>query len=268
MVASGPLAAFVARPPEAVTFDFWDTLVCTRTSGTRAARLAALGPVLAELAPQVDDAALTAALDAAVQRFTDRWHANVQFTATDGALAVVDALGVNFNGEALDGFVAAFVQSAVDLRPDLTPQVVETLIALRAADVRLGIVCDVGLTSSDVLRTYLDHHQVLELFDHWSFSDEVGVYKPDPAIFHHALEGLGGVDPAHAVHVGDLRRTDVAGARAVGMVTVRYSGRNDDGGVMAEPATGGPPQGVHADADAVVADHAHLPTLLGITPLR
>jgi HAD superfamily hydrolase (TIGR01509 family) len=268
MAASGPLAAFVARPPDAVTFDFWDTLVGTSTSGTRAARRAALGPVLAELAPQVDDDALTVALDAAVQRFTDHWHANVQFTATDGARAVVDALGVNLNGEALDRFVTAFLESAVDLRPDLTPQVVETLTALRAADVRLGIVCDVGLTSSAVLRTYLDHHQVLELFDHWSFSDEVGVYKPDPAIFHHALGGLGGVEPARAVHVGDLRRTDVAGARAVGMVTVRYSGRNDDCGGMAEPATGGNPGVADPDADAVISDHSHLPTLLGITPLR
>ena len=44
MVASGPLAAFVARPPDAVTFDVWDTLVVTGTSGTRTARTASPGP--------------------------------------------------------------------------------------------------------------------------------------------------------------------------------------------------------------------------------
>ena len=65
---------------------------------------------------------------------------------------------------------------------------------------------------------------LLGYFDHWSFSDEVGWYKPAPEIFRHALDGLGGVAPERAAHVGDLRRTDVAGARAMGMTAVRYRG--------------------------------------------
>jgi putative hydrolase of the HAD superfamily len=120
------------------------------------------------------------------------------------------------------------------------------------------------MTASDVLRDYLDHAGVLDLFDHWSFSDEVGVYKPDPRIFEHALDGLGVTDPARAVHVGDLRRTDVAGARASGLATVRYCGRHDDGATVPE---GGPEAATGQmliDADAVVADHAHLPTVLGV----
>ena len=58
-------------------------------------------------------------------------------------------------------------------------------------------------------------------------------YKPAPEIFEHALAGLGGVDPAEAAHVGDLRRTDIAGARAMGILALRYRGVNDD-----EPAHG------------------------------
>ncbi|GIT00042.1 MAG: hypothetical protein CM1200mP26_17540 [Acidimicrobiales bacterium] len=61
-----------------------------------------------------------------------------------------------------------------------------------------------------------------------AFSDEVGVYKPDPSIFQAALEGLGVDDPSSVVHVGDLKRTDVAGARAMGMGTVRFRGALDD----------------------------------------
>ena len=93
---------------------------------------------------------------------------------------------------------------------------------------------------------------MLELFDHWSFSDEVGAYKPDPAIFEHALAGLGGVAPSSAAHVGDLRRTDVAGARAMGMTAVRYTGAFDDD---SQPD----PEGHH-----VVGAHAELPGVLGI----
>ena len=70
---------------------------------------------------------------------------------------------------------------------------------------------------------------LLPLFDHWSFSDEVGVYKPDPAIFRHALSGLGDPAPDRVAHIGDRIRTDVAGARGMGMIAVRYTGvYNDD----------------------------------------
>jgi FMN phosphatase YigB (HAD superfamily) len=38
-----------------------------------------------------------------------------------------------------------------------------------------------------------------------------------------------GVRPEEAVHVGDLRRTDVAGARGFGMRAARFRGVHDDG---------------------------------------
>jgi putative hydrolase of the HAD superfamily len=71
-------------------------------------------------------------------------------------------------------------------------------------------------------------------------------------IFEHALAGLGGVDPATTAHIGDLRRTDIAGARGMGILALRYSGVNDD-------------DRSHGDeGDVVVEDHAHLPALLGV----
>ena len=246
-----PDAPFPDVPPLAVTFDFWNTLVCPRSTGTRAARRAALTVELAALGHDVDPDVLEAALDAAVAVFEDHWQANRQFGAHDGALVLVDALGVPLDAVGRARLVEAFVDSAGDLAPDLTPGAADALCALDAAGVRIGIICDVGLTPSPVLRRYLDRQDVLGHFDHWSFSDEVGTYKPDPAIFGHALEGLGGVDPAGAVHVGDLRRTDVAGGRASGMVTIRYSGRHDDPGPGAE-------------ADLVLDDLGRLAGVLGL----
>ena len=108
------------------------------------------------------------------------------------------------------------------------------------------------MTPSSTLRTHLDRNGVLERFDHWSFSDEVGWYKPAPEIFRHALAGLGDVAPARAAHVGDIRRTDVAGALGVGMVAVRYTGVSDD-------TTESEPEATH-----VIADHRELPAVLGL----
>ncbi len=47
-------------------------------------------------------------------------------------------------------------------------------------------------------------------------SGAVGVEKPDPRIFHLALEALD-ADPARTAYVGDMPRFDVVGARRAGL---------------------------------------------------
>ena len=47
----------------------------------------------------------------------------------------------------------------------------------------------------------------------------VGLSKPDPAIFRHALERLG-VEPREAVFVGDSYAHDALAARAAGLAAV------------------------------------------------
>ena len=55
--------------------------------------------------------------------------------------------------------------------------------------------------------------------DYCLTSAEVGVEKPNPAIFQAALERAG-VSPSQAVHVGDQPRSDLVGARGAGMHAV------------------------------------------------
>jgi putative hydrolase of the HAD superfamily len=204
--------------------------------------------------------------------FDVHWNKNQQFHADDAVSVILGELGVDpgeISASDRDTLVRAIRQGSEEGVPALTPNVAETLRALKLAGVKLGIICDVGFAPSTRLRGHLQHHGVLDLFDHWSFSDEVGVYKPDPAIFRHALDGLGVTDPAAAVHVGDLRRTDVAGARAFGMTSVRYTGSNDDVPVPAEGdrarlGSSGIEPADRVEADHVIADHAELPPLLGI----
>jgi putative hydrolase of the HAD superfamily len=79
----------------------------------------------------------------------------------------------------------------------------------------------------------------------------VGVPKPEGRAFRAALDPLG-IAPEDALHVGDLRRTDVAaGARSLGMQSARIRARNDDVCELAE-------------ADYVVDSHAELAALLGV----
>jgi FMN phosphatase YigB (HAD superfamily) len=247
----------------AITFDFWDTLVHAPTEvATRVMRAQDLADALAAAGAPSEPAALDVAIDEVRRAFDRAWSGNRQFHAPDAVEVLLASLGSAADiAPAGRASLIRVVQGDDRQIPSLTPNVASALGRLKAGGVRLGIVCDVGFAPSTVLRGHLRQHGVLHLFDHWSFSDEVGAYKPHAAIFRHALDGLGVDDPGTAAHVGDLRRTDVAGARAFGMVTVRYTGSNDDRAQLGRSEL---ESADHVEADHVVADHAELPTLLGI----
>jgi len=98
-------------------------------------------------------------------------------------------------------------------------------------------------------------------FDAVVTAEEVGAYKPDPAMFRRAFEVLEemGVPPARILHVAQSLYHDVAPARALGL-----------GVVWVHRRTGGEGQGASAAAavdvtpDFEVADLAELAALLGV----
>jgi putative hydrolase of the HAD superfamily len=143
----------------------------------------------------------------------------------------VGALGLE--GAAREMVAEAFLGAGRRVELEFAAGIQACLEGLRARGIRLGIVCDVGFSGGELLRELLDAGGLLGNFGGWAFSDEVGHYKPAPEIFEAALEALG-AEAGEAMHVGDLRRTDVAGAAALGMTTVRYRGLNDESEDMAE----------------------------------
>lgn len=94
----------------------------------------------------------------------------------------------------------------------LYDDVAETLRALRARDVRIGLISN----SHRCLASFQSHFELDGLIAVTVSSSEHGFMKPHPAIFQAALE-LMRVPAAEAAMVGDSLAHDVAGARAVGM---------------------------------------------------
>jgi putative hydrolase of the HAD superfamily len=88
---------------------------------------------------------------------------------------------------------------------------VSALAEARAAGLRLIVVSN----SEGVLEPLLDRVGILKLFDHVFDSGVVGVEKPDPRIFHIALEAAG-VPASRSLHIGDSD-VDVRGALAAGL---------------------------------------------------
>jgi FMN phosphatase YigB (HAD superfamily) len=234
---------------EAVTFDYWNTLVHEGPGGLVGYRLTAWAGLLEEAGLPVKEHRLAAAHQLAFDDYQAAWRANRQYVVADATARMLSVLELDVPADLRGALVASFARAGNITDLQLVPGVGECLRTLRGDGVALGIVCDVGLTPSTALRGHLEQWGLLELFGSWAFSDEVGVYKPEPGIFMEALDPLG-VDPARAAHVGDRLRTDVAGARALGMVSVRYSGVYDD---LEEGL---------AEADHVIADYGELPAVL------
>ncbi|MBA3416012.1 MAG: HAD family hydrolase [Chloroflexia bacterium] len=89
------------------------------------------------------------------------------------------------------------------------------LLKLRAAGIRTALISN---ADTDVTVIAL-HFAFAERMDLIVTSALVGYEKPDPRTFHAALDPLG-VAPAAALHVGDQPKSDIAGARGVGMEAV------------------------------------------------
>lgn len=138
----------------------------------------------------------------------------------------------------------SFEDAALAGEVDPLPGAGDALERLRSRGVRVALICDTGMSPGRVVRELLRRAGLLDPLEVQIFSNEVGVPKPHPRMFERALAPLG-VAPSHAVHVGDLRRTDIHGGRAFGMGTVRIRGAFDDTSAL-------------PDADAVVDAHSDL----------
>ena len=151
-----------------------------------------------------------------------------------------DALGAGTVHDAHDALLAALRFTAY---PDVPP----ALERLRAAGLRLVVVSNWDVSLHDRLA----ETGIAERVDGAVASAQLGVAKPDPAIFRHAL-ALAGVQPAEAVHAGDSPEADVAGARAVGMtpvLVVREGAAPGDDGVRTIRSLAELPALVRSDPD-------------------
>ena len=240
----------------AVTFDCWDTLLFEREPGeTWARRVELLAEAAGRQGAPGDLEAARKALDRAWERHWRLWHEGVSSGAAEMAAWALDALAQS-SGAPPPGSAAAralggaFGEMQLEADVQALEGAVATLERLVRAGVRRALVCDTGFSPGATVRRLLAREGLLDLLEVTVFSDEAGVPKPDARVFRRALEpfGLAG-QPGETVHVGDLRRTDVAGGRGFGMGTVRIRARHDDTSDLPE-------------ADRVADSHAHLLDLL------
>jgi len=114
--------------------------------------------------------------------------------ADDEWKSIADAF---FAGDRIDRSLLGFIQS---VRPGL----------------KTGVISNAW----DGLRAYMQEQGFLAPFDEIIVSAEVGIVKPDPRIYHFALQKLG-VQPGEAIFVDDMPE-NIAAANALGMKGVHF----------------------------------------------
>jgi HAD superfamily hydrolase (TIGR01549 family) len=214
----------------AVTYDCWGTLLKDRDwEGAMATRQSALQHFL-----DIDESEATALLEDAWAKHDDAWKQVETFGPGRMAAHCLEAKGI-FDDATLSGLTREFEEASLQVGVEAVEGAGDVLATLQAAEIGLALVCDTGFTPGRVVRRLLQGEGLVEFLDILCFSDEVGVPKPGNEIFAKALAELG-VRPPEAIHVGDLRRTDIAGAHDMGMHAARFRGVHDDrsGGSEAE----------------------------------
>lgn len=92
-----------------------------------------------------------------------------------------------------------------------------TLIILREAGYIMAVISNRDRPFQDMLKA----HGLSEFFPYSLAGGEVGIYKPEPGIFEHALKQMNVTAP-EAIYVGDNYYADIVGARRAGLQPVLY----------------------------------------------
>ena len=206
----------------AVTYDCWGTLLQDRDpkSATEIRRSALLRFV------EMSEQEASDLLEEAWRKHDEAWKQVETFGPGRMAAYCLEAKGI-FEDEAINTLTKEFEEASLQVGVIAVEGARETMDALHEGGIRIGLVCDTGFSSGPVVRELLKSAGLLDRLEVQCFSDEVGVPKPGNEIFAKALAELG-VRPPEAIHVGDLKRTDIAGAHDIGMHTARFKGVHDD----------------------------------------
>lgn len=129
--------------------------------------------------------------------------------------------------------VAELIAADTDLWTDLNVPMVEWAARLQAAGIRTGILSNIGDAIAEGICAKLPW---IAAFDHCTWSHELGMAKPERAIYVESARALG-VEPPRILFVDD-REENVRAAVEVGFAAVRYTSHAEFEHTMRERGLG------------------------------
>jgi putative hydrolase of the HAD superfamily len=240
-----------------ITFDLWDTVFLDDSDEPKR-RAAGRPPKATERRQHVHEflnkyqatsrELVDAVYDAADAAFRKVWHdQHVTWTVRERLEIVLKGLHRELPENDLAGLIKLHEEMELEFRPDFVPGV-QTALNKLCGKYKLGVISDAIFSPGRCLRTLLRDEGLLDCFDIFIFSDELGYSKPEPRVFAAACKAME-LEPAEIVHIGDREHNDILGPMKFGMHALLCTASLDRGSAQTH-------------ADAIFNDYATLPAIL------
>jgi putative hydrolase of the HAD superfamily len=245
------------RPIGVITFDLWDTVFLDDTDEPKraaagvppkpAARRGLVHEYLSRHSA-IPREAVNLAYDVADAAFRHVWHdQHVTWSVRERLQVILSGLGRELPEPELAELVRLHEEMELEFRPDIVTGARDAIKAL-AAKYRLAVVSDAIFSPGRCLKELLAGEGLLDCFEAFAFSDEIGKSKPAPEMFQAVCDQMGvGFD--EMVHIGDREHNDVGGPHGVGARAVLLTAGKDRGSATSK-------------ADAICRDYAGLPAMM------
>lgn len=220
-----------------ITFDLWNTLISENGTDLTGYRISRISPILARKGIDTDESGMREAFSSAWKMFMYEWESRNYTPTTSSMLSVMfSRLGIEPD-RALFREVLHEMETVLLDSPAGLIEGTEDILKELKGSYKTAIISDTGFTPGRHLRQLLKNLGVYHYFNVTAFSDEIGVSKPDRRMFEFVLRECR-VEPDEAVHIGDLLRTDIAGAVNAGMKSVHFTKEKfiEEDPAIAEPS--------------------------------
>ncbi len=243
---------------KAITFDLWDTVFIDESDEPKrkaAGRLSKkeerrfLVLEFAQKHKDVSKSLVDTIYTTADVAFSKVWHEQfVTWEVVDRMEVIFKGLGVDLPSGEMKEIVKLHEEMELEFRPNFIDGAGDAIVELHGS-YKLGVISDAIFSPGRVLRELLKGEGLLQYFDHFVFSDEIGRSKPQPIVFESAYTNLG-VNPNELIHIGDREHNDIIGPKNAGMNALLCTAAIDRGGSE------------NTKADAIFSDYKDLPKII------
>ncbi len=117
-----------------------------------------------------------------------------------------------------DEQIAQLITTDIRMWSNLNPTMVDWAVSVSRAGFKTGILSNIGFELADAYKQF----DWVKEFTHNTWSCELRLAKPDPAIYHHVIDALQ-VRPEEALFLDD-RQENILSAEAVGLQGILFRG--------------------------------------------
>lgn len=212
---------------KAITFDYWQTLYADTLENWKkrqAIRVENCHEYLTEQGYTCNDSDIAVALDDAYKVSMNNWYQHKGVSVETCMRTFAESLELSFDESEIASLIECLGRAFMASPPVLI-QHIKPVLARLSEQYVLGIISDSALSPGKYARQLMQRDDIHKFFSVFTFSDETIHTKPEIIQFTSTLHQLN-VKPEEAVHIGDIVRTDIVGAKNAGMKAIRFAGFN------------------------------------------